>query len=452
MKIVIVGAGEVGFHFAQWLALENKEIVVIDKNPDALKWVLEHLDVQTLQGSGANPKVLEEAGIKSADVILVATDSDEVNITCCFFANLLAPHIHKVTLVRNEEYADYQEAMVKQINLDAVVNPDQEVVNSILRLMSAPDVEEINDFVGGRIKMIGKHLPSDSPLSGRKLTDLPAIIERNRMIIASLIRDDRLIIPKGTDTLKPGDFVYFVCEEKNLEEILKLFGRTGSTIKNILILGGGNLGFRLAVELEKRRRYHTKLIEKDPQRCQELSAGLHRTIVLQGYATDQEFLEQENIGSMDMVAAMTRDEEMNILSCLLAKQMGAKKTVARINKFAYMSIVQIIGIDHIVSPRLSAINCIFPYMRRGKVISTVSIKGKEAEVMEAVALENSDIVGTPLKKLRFPKEALILCIMRGEQVFIPSGDSAIYPQDRVIILSTRQNISRVEQFLMGKPE
>jgi trk system potassium uptake protein TrkA len=424
--------------------------VVIDIAPEALKRVSDHLDVQILQGSGSNPRILEESNLKNADIILAVTDKDEVNLVACFFANLIAPEIQKVALIRNPDYIRYREALTRDIlNIGLVINPEMEVVNSILRILSAPEVEEVNDFVGGRIKMLGKHLLPDSPLNGLKLMDLPEKIERNRMIIAALLRQEQLIIPKGTDTLRAGDFVYFVCQSRDIDKILRLFGKTTTPLKNILVVGGGNIGFPLAKELEA-RRFNVKLIEKDPQRCQTISTKLKRTLVLQGFATDQKFLEQENIGHMDMVVAVTWDEEMNILSCLLAKRLGAKKTIARVNKMPYIPLVQAIGIDHIVSPRLSAINTLFPYLRRGKVISTVTIRGKAAEVLEAEALAKSAIVGKPLKDLQFPKEALFLCIFRGNEVFIPSGDSIIEPGDRVLILSTGKVIPLVEQALMAK--
>jgi trk system potassium uptake protein len=450
VKIVIVGAGEVGTYFAEWLAGEHKEVVVIDKSDHALRHMADHLDVQTLHGSGSNPRVLEDAGVRDADIILTVTDSDEVNLIACLFAHLLAPNIHKVALIRNEDFAAYQERLARDIvDISLVINPEVEVVNSILRVMNAPDVEQINDFVGGRIKMVGKRLPANSPLSGLKLTQLPGKIARNRLIIAALVRNEQLIIPRGKDSLQAGDFVYFVCDQKDLQEILALFGSETSVVKDVLIVGGGKIGLRLAQQLDD-RHYNVKLIEMDAQRCQSIAGQLHRTIVLQGYATDQAFMEQENIGSMDLVVAVTWDEEMNILTCLLAKRLGAKKTVARINKFAYIPLVHAIGIDHIVSPRRCAIDSIMPAMRRGKVISTVFIKGKEAEVLEALALENSEIVGTPLKEFKFPKDTLVLCLARGDEVIIPSGDTVIRPQDRVIILSTRGSLPRVEQTLMGK--
>ncbi len=450
LKIVIVGAGEVGFHIAQRLVLENKEVVVIDKDEGALARVSGHLDVQTILGSGSNPKILEQASIRGAEILLAVTDSDEANLIVCLFANLLAPKIQKIVRIRNEDYNEYHDALAQDIlNISMVTNPDVEVVNSMLRLMTTPDVEEISDFADGRIRLVKKQLPEVSPLNGLKLMHLPKLLEDIHIIIGAIIRQDRLIIPKGTDTLKAGDILYFACEKDDLEKIIKLFGTQPRPIKNVLIIGGGKIGFRLARVLDN-LNYNTKVVEKDSQRSEVLSAGLHRTIVLQGDGTDLELLEQENISSMDLVIAVTGDEELNILSCLLAKRLGAHRTVARINKFAYLSLVQTIGIDHIVSTRMSSVNSILHFIRRGKIISTVSIAGEEAEAIEAIALDKSAIVGKPLKKLKFPAEAIILCILRGDEVIIPSGTSVIHPQDRLIIMATRNHIPLVEQSLMVK--
>ena len=233
-------------------------------------------------------------------------------------------------MIRSDDFAAYQEQLAQDLlNISMVINPEVEVVRAILRLVQAPEVEEINDFVGGRIKMVGKKLPPQSPLNGLRLLQLPEKIDRNRMIVAALIRDDQLLIPKGKDILRAGDFVYYVCQQHDLAEIQTLFGGKSGSAKNLLIVGGGRIGFRLAQALDK-KGFHIKLIEKDAQRCQEISARLHRIIVLQGFATDQAFLEQENVGSMDMVIAITDDEEMNILACLLAKRMGAHKTICRV--------------------------------------------------------------------------------------------------------------------------
>ncbi len=448
VKIIIVGAGEVGFHLAKWLSREDKDIVVIDQAPEALRRVEEQLDVQTIRGAGSHPQVLLEAGVQKADVLLAVTDRDEVNLVCCLFADLLRGGLPKVALVRQEEYAPHREALIRRLNITNIINPDRELIKAILRILSAPEMEEVNDFLGGSIKMIGGVLPAASPLCGR-VKDLPLVIDRKHLIIAALVRQDRLIIPKGQDTLQPGDLVYFVCRDKDLGFALQLFNqRPAAPLKNLMIMGGGRIGGALARELES-RRYRVKLIERNPERCKQLSGLLRSIIVLQGSATDQELLIQENISGMDMVLALTGDDETNILSCLLAHRLGARKLLARINKLAYMDLRKMIELDYLVSPRLSAINSIFPYVRRGKVVSSVAIKGQEAEVIEAIAQEGTALVGTPLKALKFPREALLLCIMRGEEVVLPSGDDVIQPDDRVLILARKASIPQVEKALSG---
>ena len=246
MKIIIVGAGEVGYHFAEWLAQEKKEVVVIDINPEALRRVSDHLDVQILHGLRLQSQGFGRVGPEEPPTLSWRSPtSDEVNLVACFFANIIAPPIQKVALIRNPDYINYREALTRDIlNIGLVINPEMEVVNSILRIMSAPEVEEVNDFVGGRIKMLGKILPPDSPLNGLKLMQLPEKIERNRMIIAALVRDEQLIIPKGKDTLRGGDFVYFVCQSRDLEEILRLFGKQATSLEKYP--GGGRRQHRLS--------------------------------------------------------------------------------------------------------------------------------------------------------------------------------------------------------------
>ncbi|WP_029895210.1 Trk system potassium transporter TrkA [Desulfohalovibrio reitneri] len=452
MRIIIVGAGEVGFHIAQRLSSENKEVLVIDRDASALKRVSEQLDVQFIQGSGSSPKVLEEAGIKGADILLAVTDSDETNLIACFFANSLAPHLTKVARIRNEEYTDYQKALARDIlNINMVINPEVETVRSVMHLINTPGVREVNEFAEGRIQLLGIQLDEKSPLAGTGLTDLRDFFGKVNVIIGAIVRDDRLIIPSGADTLKGGDLLYFVCDKNHRNEVLRRFGFPAKPLRAILIIGGGNIGLRLAQALDS-KQYNVKLVESDPLRSQYLSAKLDRPVVLLGDGTDQELLEEENIKSMDLVIALTGDDETNVLSCLLSRSLGTRKTIARVNKFPYMPLVQAIGVEHIVSTRLSAINSILHSIRRGKVLSTVSIKGEEAEVMEAVALDKSNIVDRPIKDIDFPSGALILAVLRGEEVIIPTGDFVIHPEDRIIIISTRKNVTHVERQLMVKLE
>ncbi|WP_320169701.1 Trk system potassium transporter TrkA [Maridesulfovibrio sp.] len=452
MRVIIVGAGEVGFNVARRLSGESKEVVVIDNNGQALNKVSDSLDVQTIVGSGASPEILEEAGIREADILLAVTDKDEINLISSFLANRLAPDIIKLARIRNEDYTKYSHMFSGgDLRIDTIINPDEEVVESILRVMSVPGAVEINDFVGGRIRLIGVRLPEDSPLVGVTLMDIREHLGDVDVVIAALVRNDRLIIPGGLDTIHKGDIVYFTCIRDQQDELLRRSGILSDPIRKVLIVGGGNVGFQLAQALDN-KKYHTRLLEYNPERCAELSEKLDRVIVLSGNGTDQELLKEENIGELDMVIAVTGDEEMNILSCLLSKNLGARKTITRINNFAYLPLIQPIGIDHLVCPRLSAINSILHFVRQGKVISAVSIKGEEAEALEAIAQENSAIVGKPIMDLDLPKGALILCFQRGEDVIIPTGTTVIEPNDRLLIISTHKNIPKIEKALTTKLE
>ncbi|WP_243546281.1 Trk system potassium transporter TrkA [Pseudodesulfovibrio tunisiensis] len=454
MRIIIIGAGEVGFHVAQRLAVENKEVVVIDRDAEALRKVAETSDVQTIQGSGSSPRILTEAGIETADILLAVTDSDEVNLIACFFANMLSNgKLTKLARIRSRQYTSYKHLLTGEgAQITKIINPDEEVVNSVLRLMSVPGAVEINEFAQGKIRLIGMSLPDNSPVMGVKLHQLREQVGQElRFVIAALVRDNRLIVPSGGDAIMPGDVVYFACDIQDQEEILHRFGVEAEPVREVLIVGGGNIGYRLAKALDN-KFYHTRLLEARQSRCEFLSERLDRPIVLMGDATDQDILRQESIEDMDMVIAVTGDEETNILTCLLAKSLGAKSTITRINNFGYMPLIEPIGIDHLVCPRLSAINSILHHIRRGKIISSISIQGEEAEALEAIAEANSPIVGKPIMDLGFPKGCLVLCFQREDEVIIPRGDTVIEPEDRLIILSMRRNIPKVEKALTVKVE
>lgn len=452
MKIIIVGAGEVGFQIASRLSLENKDVVVIEKNADALRRILENLDVQTIEGSGSNPAILEQAGIKGADILLALTNSDEVNLVASLFANILSPTTVKLARIRGEEYLMYQNALTQNpYRIDVMINPEVEAVKAVVRLLQVPGAVDVGEFADGRIKVIGVRLDADCSVTGTKLVDLKEKTGNKKILVAAISRNEKLIIPSGDDKILEGDLIYFVSELNELKGALKIFGKRAEPFDRVLLVGGGNLGLRLAKALEG-MSIHTKLIEKDPNRCRELAEHLDKVVVLQGDGSDQGLLQEENIQDMDVVATLTEDEETNILTSLLAKRMGAQKTVTRINKFSYFPLVSAIGLDHIVSSRLAAINSILQYVRRGKVLSAMALKGEEAEALEAVALETSDIVGKPLQQIPFPKGALVVSIIRGDEVIIPTGDSVIVPQDRIIIFATRQAIPHVEKALMVKLE
>lgn len=452
MRVIIVGSGEVGFHVASRLVLENKDVVIIDNDPEAIRRVTENLDVQVVCGSGSSPVSLEEAGIKEAEILLAVTNSDETNLVACLVSNIISPSTKKIIRLRDADFDQYHDTFRNHApNIDTLINPEIEVVKTIYRLMSTPGVVDIGKFADGNIKFVGVRLDEKARLVGIRLSDLSLISETERPLIVAVIRDEKLIIPGGSDRLKADDLIYFISEEDKLIATLAVFDKHSEPVRRALIIGGGRIGLRLAKLLED-KSIHTKIIEKNPDRCTELAGLLDKAVVLHGDGSNQSLLNEENIHDIDVVITLTNDEEINILVSLLAKQMGAKKTITKISKFNYFPLMSTIGIEQVVSPRLSAINTILQHIRRGKVLSSISIKGEQAEFMEAEALETSDIVGRPLKDVSFPKGAMVAGITRDENMIIPSGDSVINPGDKIIIFARRQAIPKVEKILMVKLE
>ena len=452
MKVLIVGAGEVGFHIASHLARENKDVVIIDKDPAAIRHVSDNIDVQVVNGSGSSPVILEESGIKEAEILLAVTDSDETNLVACLVANLISPSTKKIARIRHADYDKYNEIFREHApHIDTLINPEVEVVKTINRLIKVPCAVEVEEFSDGRVKFVGIHLDKSARLVGARLSDIYAVTGKQSPLISAVVRDEELIIPRGNHRLKPGDLIYFISEKDRLVESLSIFDKHIEPIDRVMIIGGGSIGFRLATLLEKDSVY-TKIIEKNPDRCTELAEKLNKAVVLHGDGSDQELLRAENIRNMDVVVTLTNDEQTNILTSLLAKRMGAPKIITKISKFSYFPLMSMIGLEQVVSPRLSAINTIIQHIRRGKVLSAKSIKDEQAEIMEAVALETSDIVGKPIKEISIPEGTLVTGIIRNDTVIIPTGESVIEPGDRIIIFAKRQAIPKIEKILAVKLE
>lgn len=452
MKIIIVGAGEVGFHIANCFAHENKDVVVIDKDSEAIHRISEKIDVQTVIGSGSSPVTLEEAGIRKAEILLAVTDSDEVNLVACLITDMLSSSTKKLARLRDADHDAYHiDFRDHAPHIDTVINPEIEVVKTIDRLMSVPGAVDVGEFADGRLKLIGIRMEENTRLTGARLSSLPEILNNQQPLIAAIVRDEELIIPRGNDQLKPGDLVYFISEADKLNSTLEIFNKHTQPVKRILIIGGGRIGFRLARHLEE-TSIHTKIIEKRADRCNELADQLSKAVILHGDGSDQGLLYEENISDIDLAVTLTGDEETNILASLMTRRMGAGKTITKIGKFSYFPLMSAIGLEQVVNTRLSAINTILQYVRRGKVLSAMSIKGEQAEVLEALALETSDIVGKPLKKIAFPKGALVIGIMRGQDTLVPSGESVVESDDRIIIFAIRKAIPKVEKILAVKLE
>ncbi len=440
MKIIIVGAGEVGFHLAQKLSEENKNVVVVENDPKNLKRIDEELDVQTFSGSGTSPRLLREAGLLEADLLVAATDSDEVNLISCLIAKSLNPYIVKIARVRNLEYLQEKSLFGKDmLGVDHVINPEALVVDSILKLLEVPEASEIIDFVNGRVRLLGVIIPPDSPLVDTRLMDAEA--ERNDILVGAIARGEEIIIPRGTDKVKAGDLVYFVVKPESQSSILLAIGIEKKPLKRVIIIGAGQAGASLAAALDK-KKINTKIIDKNSDRCAQLAESLEHVIVIHG----------DGIADVDFLISLTGSEESNILISLLAKHLGAKRTISRIGNLNYLPFVPAIGISTLVSARLCAVRAILQYIRKGKIISVAPLKGEHAEAIEAEALETSDIVNTPLSKIKFPPRTLVAAIVRGEELIIPKGDSIILAHDRLLIFSVKESISKLEKLLTVKLE
>ncbi|MBF0202046.1 MAG: Trk system potassium transporter TrkA [Desulfamplus sp.] len=452
MKVIIVGAGEVGYHIAGRLSSEKKEVVVIDRNPEALRRVSENLDVQVINASGSSPAVLDGAGIRSAEILLAVTDSDESNLVACLAANLLSPATKKLARIRSADYDDYHDMFKNEAPyIDTVINPEIEVVKTIQRLMQVPCAVDMGELARGRVIFVGLVLERTSPMAGVKLLDFGAMFGQSRPLIAAILRREKLIVPRGNHTLEPGDLIYFICERDRLEETLRLFDKDVKPVKRVIIVGGGRIGHRLARTLEG-QAVHTKIIESDMERCRFLARRMDKTVVLHGDGSDQKLLIEENIADTDLLVALTNDEETNILVSLLAKNLGVHSTITKVSKFSYFPLMSTIGLKKVVSPRLSAISTILHDVRKGKVLTAVSLLREEAEMIEAVALETSAITGKPLKKISFPKGAILVCIMRDDIIMIPSGESVVEHGDKIIIFARREAVSKLEKMLTVKLE
>lgn len=448
MKIIIVGAGEVGFHLAQKLSEENQDVFLVDKDPDKIKRITENLDVRAILGPGTSPEMLRTAGIKNADMLVAATDSDEVNLIACLLARHLNRYILKVARVRNPEYLKEKDLFSQDLlAVDQIINPESVMVDAIRNLMTVPGASDVIDFVEGKVKLVGITIQPDSPLAGRRLLSLKEM--EGKMLVGAIVRETQVFIPRGDDTIQAGDLVYLVTRADELPRELGFFSREEQGARRVMIVGAGQTGAALAAALDQ-TKLNVKIIDKDAQRCASLAERLAKVIVIHGDGTDRDLLLEENIADTDFMVSITGDEESNVLISLLAKGLGARKCITRVNKLSYIPLVSAIGIDTVVSARLSAIRAILQYIRKGKIISVAPLKGEHAEAIEAEAMETSDIVHTPLSRVKFPKGALVGAVVRGDEIIIPRGNTVILPKDRLIIFALRKVIPKLEKLLTVK--
>ena len=452
MSILVVGAGEIGYHVARRLSLEKKDVTVIDCDADKVKKILDNLDVEAIRAGGSSPRALRQAGIADAEMIIAVTNSDEVNLVSCLVAGTQSRSVTSVARVRNPEFIANPDILNSSaLKIDLVINPDHEAVCSIVERLQVPGATDVVSFSNGRVKLIGMRVENPELRDGIKLRDLQARSGIDGFVVAAVYRNDETIIPHGDDRVYVHDFIYAITADHNIDAMMDFFGQPSQEIKRAMIVGGGNIGLMLAGELEK-MKISCKILETDEDRCAVIAEQLDKAIVLHHSGELEDIISEENIDTTDMFFAVTDDDEDNVLLALVAKQKGAKKAAALIQNMTYTQLVSSLGIDLVINPNLCAINRILQFIRRGKILSVASFYEKNAEAIEALALETSDIVGKPLKKLKFPRGAIVGAIIRDDRLIIPQGDSVIEPQDRVIIFAFSNTIHQVEKLLTVKLE
>ena len=452
MSIIVVGAGDIGYHLSQSLSLEKEDIIVIDKDIDKTNKIRDALDVQAIEGTGSSLKILQQAGIKESDMIIAVTGSDEVNLISCAVASSQTKSSTKVARVRNFEYIENPELFNdSNLNVDHLINPDYEAVTTIMKLLQFPGAIDVVDFNNGRIKIIGLKVENPIFYDGIELNEIREKSGLDDLVVASIYRDNEVIIPRGYDKIYFDNIVYAITTNENINSLLTFFGKEYEPIKRAMIVGGGNIDSPLLKEFEK-MNISTKLIETDEAKSLKMVEELDKTLVLYHDGDMEKLFDEEHIENTDIFIAVTEDEENNILLSLLAKQKGAKKVISLIYNMSYTQFVSKLGIDLVVNPNLCAINRILHFIRKGKVLSATTFHDKKAEAIEAVALETSDIVNKPISKIKFPKDAIITAIIREGELIIPTGTSVIQTGDHVIIFALANAVKNVEKALTVKLE
>jgi trk system potassium uptake protein TrkA len=451
MSIIIIGAGEVGYNVAWRLSREHKDIVVIDKDEAKIDRISEQLDVQTVQGSGSSINVLRKAGIGKAEIVIAATNSDEVNMVSCLVAGVQAVVPIKIARIRDPEYAANMQILGEdKLDIDLVINTDHDLVRSILRILETPGATDVVDFAHGRIRMASFFVDEKSSMRDKQLSELKALNPDLSVIVAAIYREGQVIIPRGDDKILARDLVYMIGEAATISSLVGTLNNSNRVgLKRVMIFGGGTVGFNLARILEN-RGVTTKIIEPNEERCHFLANELDKATVLRGDFTTHDLLREENIEETDAFVTVSPEEEQNILLSLLAKRMGARRVMASIDRISYSPLAYQTGVDVVVSPSLIAVNKILQYVRRGKVANVTTLPEDQAEVIEIEALSTSDLINKPLKSLKFPKGILVGAILRGETLFIPQGETIILPGDHVAMVVASDAIEKLEKIMSVK--
>jgi trk system potassium uptake protein TrkA len=445
MKIVILGAGQVGTTVAYSLSNEENDITVVDVNAAHLKELQDRLDIRGVLGHASYPTVLVRAGIEDADMIIALTSSDEVNMTACQIAYTLYNTPTRIARIRSSEYIEKPRLFEREhCPVDVLISPETLVTEYIARLIEYPGALQVLDFADGR----ATQAYAGGPLVGHRLHTLrghmPAGAEAR---IAAIYRQDKTIIPDGGTVIEENDTVFFLAAQRNIRLMMKELRPLDNPVRRIILAGGGNIGSNLARQLE--RSHHVKIIERDPQRAEEIAENLEKAIVLVGDCADEELLREEAIDTTDVYCVLTNDDEANILSSMLAKRMGAEKVIAIINRPAYVDLVESSSIDIAVSPQQITIGALLTHIRRGNMVRIHSLRRGAAEAIEAVAMgdkRSSRVVGRAIEDIDLPPGTTIPALVRGEEVIIAHHDTVILENDHVILfVPDKRQITAVER-------
>lgn len=436
MKIIILGAGQVGGTLAAHLANEANDITIVDTDAGRLRDLGDRLDVRTIKGMASFPTILRQAGADDADMLVAVTNSDEVNMIACQVAYTLFHTPTRIARIRESVYLSREELFSDEaIPVDVLISPEQLVTNHIKRLIEYPGAFQVIDFADGKAQLVAVKAYYGGALIGQQLQQINEYLPDVDLRVVAIYRRDRPLLPDGETIIEVDDIVFFITARSNVRPIIGLLRRAESANRRIVIAGGGNIGMRLAEATET--RYQVKIIEQDVTRCRELSEVLDTSIVLQGSASDKDLLTEENIAEADIFLALTNDDEANIMSSLLAKQLGTKKVMTIVNNPAYVTLIQANTIDIAINPQLITIGSLLTHVRRGDMVSVHSLHQGVAEAIEAIAHgdeKSSKVVGRTVNRVALPPGTIIGAIIRGDEVIIAHDDTLIESKDHIILL------------------
>jgi trk system potassium uptake protein TrkA len=453
LKIVILGAGQVGRTAAYHLSREeSNEVTVVDLDEDILRDLQDRLDIRTVAGNASYPSVLEAAGAAEADILIALTSSDEVNMMACEVAFILYRTSTKIARIRAAEYTSRPELFSEEaLPVDVFISPEQLVTEYVERLIHYPGALQVLDFADGKVRLVAVRAHEGGLLVGQQLRALREHVRDIEARIVAIYRAGRSITPGGDTIVEDGDEVFFLAARDDIRRVMNEMRKEEHPLKRVVIAGGGNIGFRLAKALEKQNQ--VKLIERDPKRARRISELLENTIVLNGDAADEELLIEENIDGTDVFAALTNSEEANILSAMLAKRLGARKVMAIINKPSYAELIESGSIDIAISPQTITIGSLLAHVRGGDVVRVHSLRRGAAEALEAIVHgddRSSRVVGKRVEEIKLPDGASIGAIVRGGQVIMAHHDTVVQCDDHVILfLSDRRHVEAVERLFLG---